>query len=164
MAARGVVGGASVAVPPPRVGLRVHRVASAIAHGWTARRDRPWISTVAVPLGMAGVGLLGQWWMWPALILSCVVTSRWRWSWVLSLELGYLGTEWTFVGAYALGTWPGSVVLIGVVWAAFPAVLAVAIAQHRHQSLVAGFRRPSGSARPEQSAKDAANLVRRGTA
>jgi hypothetical protein len=113
----------------------------AVAHEWASRRDNPWISVVAVPLGMTAAGLLGQWWVWPILTLDASIASRGTWSWVLGLELGYVGTNWAFLGAYALGTWPESVILVGLVWAAFPAVLAGAVSHARHDSVAGVVRR-----------------------
>jgi hypothetical protein len=103
---------------------------------------------VAIPLAMTATGLLDQWWSWPVLLIEAAVSTRSeRWSWVLSLELAAVGTAWAFVGADSLGSCAALVVPIGVVWAAFPAVLAGAAVHHRHESLFAGFRRPASGSR-----------------
>jgi hypothetical protein len=110
--------------------------------------DNAWIGVVAVPVAMTATGLLDQWWSWPVLLIEAAISTRsQRWSWVLSLELGYVGTAWAFVGADALGSWPTLVVPIGVVWAAFPVLLAGAVSHHRHQPLLGCFRRPTSVSR-----------------
>jgi len=156
-----------VVVRPARIGDGVRGAASVIAREWTSRRDLPWIGLVAVPLAMTAAALLGQWWVWPVLTLDSSLASRWRWAWMLSLELGFVGTEWAFVGAYSLGMWPSSVLPIGVVWTAFPALLAVAVSHHRGQAILGAFRPGSGSGpmgRPEQAAQDPADFLRTGSA
>ena len=103
---------------------------------WSERRDDPLFGLVAVPLAMTATGLLGQWWTWPLLTIeAAIVTRAWHWSWIGALETAFIGTEWAWVGATALASWASMTLTIGVIWAAFPAVLAVAVARHRHQSL-----------------------------
>jgi hypothetical protein len=103
---------------------------------WSERRDDPLFGLVAVPLAMTATGLLSQWWAWPLLTIEGAIATRaWRWSWIGALETAFIGTEWAWVGATALASWPSMTPTIGVIWAAFPAVLAVAVARHRHQSL-----------------------------
>jgi hypothetical protein len=123
-------------------------MSAAIACEWVGHEDTPWIGFVAVPAAMMATGLLDQWWSWPILLVEAAVSTRSeRWSWVLTLELGYVGTAWAFVGADALGSWPTFVLPIGVVWTAFPALLAGVVAHHRHQSIFGGFRRPTSGSR-----------------
>lgn len=103
---------------------------------WSERRDDPLFGLVAVPLAMTATGLLDQWWSWPLLTIEAAIATRaWRWSWIGALETAFIGTEWAWVGATSLASWPTMTVTIGAIWAAFPAVLAAAVARHRHQSL-----------------------------
>lgn len=118
-------------------------IVAALIREWSVGADNSWIGTVAVPLGMTATGLLAQWWTWPLLLVeSAIATRREGWAWVLSLELAFVGTTWAFAGASALGTWPSDAGLIGVVWAAFPGVLAVVVSRDRHQPLLGAFRLP----------------------
>lgn len=74
---------------------------------------------------MTASGLLGLWLTWP--VLLAVVWGYmpgWRWSWVLSLELGFVGVVWGFVGASYLAEYPHERMLVGAVWVAFPLALA----------------------------------------
>ena len=121
-------------IPSPIAAFRAARLD--ISMEWSERRDDPLFGLVAVPLAMTATGLLGQWWAWPLLTVEAAVTTRaWRWSWIGALETAFVGTEWAWVGATALASWPSMTVTIGAIWAAFPAVLAVAVARHRRQSL-----------------------------
>lgn len=86
---------------------------------------------------MNAAALTENWWLWIPLTLGAAAcTPNWHWSWVLSLELGLVGTEWTYVGATALATWPTRRPLIGVVWGGAALALAVAgMLNRRYQSL-----------------------------
>jgi hypothetical protein len=97
----------------------------AVSAAWRARRERLWIGLVAIPLAMTATGLLNQWWTWPVL-LACAwaCTRSWRWLWLLSLELGFVGAMWAAVGAAALARLPNDRLLVGAIWAAFPLALA----------------------------------------
>ncbi len=115
-------------------------VVRALAAAWRDREDGALFGMVSIPIAMTATGLLGQWWSWPLLLMESVVATRtWRWSWVVALELAFVGTQWAFVGASALASWPSLILPIGTLWAAFPAVLAVAVAHHRQQSLFSGL-------------------------
>jgi hypothetical protein len=94
---------------------------------WAQRRERLWLTWVAVPLAMNAAGLEGLWWMWVPLVLVGAASSpSWRWNWVLSIQLGIVGTEWAFLGATSLGTWSSHQAVIGVCWTG--AALALALA------------------------------------
>jgi hypothetical protein len=148
MAAHGSAQHSGAELRPLHIGHRIRRMSAATAYEWVRYEDTPWIGFVAVPAAMMATGLLDQWWSWPILLVEAAVSTRSeRWSWVLTLELGYVGTAWAFVGADALGSWPTFVLPIGVVWAAFPALLAGAVAHHRHQPIFGGFRRPTSGSR-----------------
>ena len=168
MAAHGTTRGSGVVLRPPLVAHLIRHAGMAFVHEWIRHEDNAWVGVVAVPLTMTATGLLDQWWSWPVLLIEAAVATRSeRWSWVLSLELSYVGTAWAFVGANALGTWPALVVPIGVVWTAFPATLAVAVAHHRHQGVLGGFLRPTSGLRRsprDDAAEDARDLLPAGTA
>ena len=148
MAAHGSAKHSGVVLRPPHIVDRIRRAGAAVAYEWARHEDNAWIGIVAVPVAMTATGLLDQWWSWPVLLIESAVSTRsQRWSWVLSLELGYVGTAWAFVGADGLGSWPTLVLPIGVAWAAFPVLLAGAVSHHRHQPILGGFRRPTSVSR-----------------
>ena len=98
----------TVSLRPPLDALRVE---------WARRQDRPRLALIAVPLAMNATGLVGLWWTWPVLVAGAAAcTPAWRWSWVLTFQLGAIGTQWAYVGAIALAVWPDHRVLVGVVW------------------------------------------------
>jgi len=68
----------------------------------------------------------GEWWAWMPLLLcayGCAPSSRIEW--LLTCEEGIVGTVWASVGVNAMQTFPSTLDLVGVVWVAFPAALAV---------------------------------------
>jgi hypothetical protein len=72
---------------------------------------------IAVPLAMNASGLVSQWWLWiPLLLGAAACTPAWRWSWVLTFQLGAMGTEWAYLGATSLGHWPAQRFVIGATW------------------------------------------------
>lgn len=96
----------------------LHRVSGALRVAWAARRDRPWLALLAVPLAMNASGLMQLWWLWPLLLAgSAACTRTWRWSWVLSFQLAAIGTEWAYVGATSLAQWPTHRSVVGAIWA-----------------------------------------------
>jgi hypothetical protein len=111
----------------------VAKTRDALAAMWLGRRERLWIAYVAVPLAELATGLLRMWWMWPPL-LACAraCAPRWRWAWVLSLELGFVGVVWATAGVSALVELPTQRVLVGAVWAASVLALAGAGIRNRH--------------------------------
>ena len=112
--------------------VTTQRAASSVHLAWTKRRDRPWLAIVAVALAMNASGLVAAWWLWvPLLLGAATCTPDWRWSWVLSFQLGIVGTEWAFVGATSLGQWPGQRLFIGASWALVALSLAVAAKLNR---------------------------------
>lgn len=112
----------------------LRRVFTASAmHAWSARRDNYMLTATAVPLAMTATGLLGQWMAWPVLLAAVAACSPgWRWSWLFSLELAFVSTDWAYVGTVWLGG--GSVLPIGIVWATFPLALAGAGAWNRYRT------------------------------
>jgi hypothetical protein len=73
---------------------------------------------IAAPLAMDACGLLQLWWLWlPLLLGAASCRPAWRWGFVLTFQLGVLGTEWAYVGATALAQWPTQRPVVGVVWA-----------------------------------------------
>ena len=54
------------------------------------------------------------------------------WNWVLSLEEGIVGSEWAFVGAASLASFPADWALVGALWIGFPLALA-AVGWHAHR-------------------------------
>jgi hypothetical protein len=114
----------------PSVGFAISLVRSE----WGARRDNGWLGLVAVPLAMTATGVLGQWWSWPVLLaVSFCSTRAWRWSWVLSLEMAWVGTAWAVLGAWWLTAYPAERLLTGTAWTMFPAMLALMSFEHRRR-------------------------------
>jgi hypothetical protein len=115
----------------------VDGIGSALRLSWTMRTDRPWLALVAVPLAMNASGLTEHWWLWiPLTIGAAACSPAWRWTWVLSVQLGIVGTEWAYVGAVSLAMWPMHRTLVGIVWTASVLTLAVVgVFNRRYQSL-----------------------------
>ena len=85
----------------------------------------PWVARVAVPLAMIATGLTGLWWSWPVLALCSLGASPGEtWGWVLAIEEAIVGTEWAWLGASSLASFPANRALIALCWIAFPALLA----------------------------------------
>ncbi len=128
-------GGVRGIVAPQRLALAVittTHVVETVRATWCARRERLWLGLVAIPLAETATGLLDAWWTWPLLLMCAWACMRsWRWLWVRSLELGFVGVAWAAVGVTALAHFPNDRPLIGVVWAAFPLALAGAGAMNR---------------------------------
>jgi len=103
---------------------------------WQARAERAWLGIVGVPLAEIATGLLDLWWTWvPLTAVAWACLPKWRWSWLLALELGFVGAMWAAIGATALAHFPDHQLLVGVLWALFPLALAVVgIANRRRQS------------------------------
>ena len=119
--------------------MRIFTIARGV---WSARRDRPWLALVAVPLAMNAAGLLGLWWTWVPLLLGAAACSRaWRWSWVLALQLGAIGTEWAYVGATSLAQWPSQRLFVGATWATVAFYFAGAGSLHRQYQAYRAFQR-----------------------
>ena len=98
--------------------IAAQRVLNAARRDWTLRRDRPWLGLIAVPLAMNASGLMHLWWQWvPLLLGAAACTPKWRWSWILSFQLGALGTEWAYLGATSLAQWPMQRLMVGAIWA-----------------------------------------------
>lgn len=143
MAAQDPADRRTISLPDVHIATRVRAMALAGAETWADRRENAWLALVAVPLAMTATALLGQWWTWPILLAeSAMATRTWRWSWLLSLELAYVGATWAFVGANALALWPKMTVLVGIAWAAFPAVLVVGVSRQRRQPMRGAFMWP----------------------
>lgn len=99
----------------------------ALRNSWTNRRECAWLALIAVPLAMNASGLLQLWWLWlPLTVGAGACTPVWRWTWVVTLQLAILGTEWAFVGAAALTAWPTHRDVVGVVWVGTAIALAAA--------------------------------------
>lgn len=101
---------------------------------WDDRRERLTLALIAVPLAETATGMTGQWWAWPALLAGAwACTRHWRWTWLLSLELGVVGVMWGMVGANGLAH-TGSPLVVGAAWIAVPLALAVAGMRNRRHA------------------------------
>lgn len=112
----------------------LHGIAARATHHWSARRDNLWLTAISAPLALTATGLLGQWVTWPLVLLAVAACSPgWRWSWLFTLELAFVSTDWAYVGTVWLASSLSNVVPIGLAWAAFPLALAGAGAWNRHR-------------------------------
>jgi hypothetical protein len=112
----------------------ITRLAATMYSTWTARTERLWVGLVAIPLAELATGLAGEWWTWPVLVVCAwTCTPSWRWLWLLSVELGFVGVMWAAVGAHALAHLPNERWVVGAIWAAFPSALAVAGLRNRRR-------------------------------
>jgi hypothetical protein len=109
-------------------------IVAAVKSAWQARRERLWVGLVAVPLAEIATGLRGMWWTWPGLLMCAWACTRsWRWLWLLSLELGFVGAMWAAIGATALAHLSNDRLLVGAIWTAFPLALAGAGIRNRRR-------------------------------
>src|SRR5947209_5453817 len=70
----------------------------ALREAWRSRSERLSLALVAVPLAEVATGLTGHWWAWPVLLGGAWACTRtWRWTWLLSIELGAVGVMWATV-------------------------------------------------------------------
>lgn len=91
---------------------------------------------VAVPLEMTATMSLFLWWTWPVLVL-CIwwwADSTWRWTWIVGVQCGLFGTEWTYCGAVALGQLPQWRPLVCTLWLGCPLALAAVSAYNRSRN------------------------------
>jgi hypothetical protein len=113
---------------------RITTIRNALTVAWSVRRERLWTALVAIPLAELATALVGMWWLWPALLgIAWACTRSWRWFWVLSLELGFVGATWAEIGVSALAHFPDDQLLVGAIWAALPLPLAAAGAMNRQR-------------------------------
>lgn len=106
----------------------------AVITAWSERRERLTLALIAVPLAETAAGAAGVWWTWPAMLAGAWACTRtWHWTWLLSLELGAVGTMWAMVGVHVLATYPADRLLVGAIWAAVPLALAAAGLRNRHR-------------------------------
>lgn len=90
------------------------------------RRTRPRLANVAVPLSVAASIMSEQWW---ALLPLGVCAWWWAprnsgWEWAVAIGRGLITAEWAIVGAYALGAFPETRVIVGAVWVLAAVLLA----------------------------------------
>lgn len=108
----------------------VHHLAAALDHAvhvWRQRHDIPTVAFINAPLGMIAAALLGEWWMWiPLLAVSAAAMPSWKVAPILTIQMGFVGTEWAIAGTSYLAQYQGDRLVIGIAWIAFPAALAVA--------------------------------------
>jgi hypothetical protein len=106
-----------------------------------ARTERPWLALVAVPLAMtasmdaftldgspplwiAWLPLAGCAWWWAP-------RHEFRWTFLLALEAGGFGVQWSLLGALSLAAWPGSRGLVAGLWIGVALLVAAVSALNR---------------------------------
>ncbi len=91
---------------------------------------------VAGPLAMSAAMAELLWWTWPVLIIGIWwwADRSWRRTWIVGVEAGIFGAQWTIAGALALGDFPGARLLIGTVWISSALALAGVSAYNRCQN------------------------------
>ncbi len=124
------------------------------------RVERPLLALVCVPLVMIAATLTGLWCVLPVLVIeswwfspSRLLSPNWRWSWVLAVEEGIFGTMWAFAGATNLAAFRDHTLVVGGIWAAAPAVVAIAGAlSGKKPGLSGAARAGTGSPRSDTGA------------
>ena len=107
----------------PRV---VHSTGLAAYHAYAARRDRDLTAFVGLPLAMLATGLVVMWWAWIPLVAASALAVRWRWSCLLTLQEGLVGTVWATAGLSYMREFPDEAVIVEGLWVVFPLLLALA--------------------------------------
>jgi len=98
-----------------------------------ARKDRLWLSLVAVPLALTAVVLAGQF----ALILPLVAlawwwaSQEWAWAWLVGIMEACWGIQWAYVGVYTLATYPEDRGMVAAGWIGYAALVACVAAVNR---------------------------------
>lgn len=113
----------------------VHSAGSDLHLAYSTRQDRDLTAFVGLPLAMIATGLLGMWWAWVPLVVASAAAVPWRWSWLLTLEEGLVGTVWATAGLSYLRDFPTERVIVECGWVAFPLLLAVAGRRARLRSM-----------------------------
>jgi len=105
----------------------IGRLTSSLAYTVLHRSSRPWLAMVAVPLLMNATMMLTLWWTWPGLIVFVWwwADRHWRYTWVVGVESGAVGTCWCIAGASALAYFNQSVPIVGFAWIATALLLAL---------------------------------------
>lgn len=113
------------------------------------RCERPLLALIAVPLAMTAAmdlvvldGTPPLWASWlPLLVLAWWWAPRrdFRWAFLLALEAGTMGVQWSLMGAFSLGTWPDHRSLIATIWIAGALVIAAMSALNRWKARTPGY-------------------------
>ena len=112
---------------------RLERISSLGHSMLAARRDRPYLALVALPLAMV-VAVIAMWlWLLVPLTVLCWywASSEWRWTWLLGVMEGCFGVQWAYIGAYCLAAFPHDRLLVGALWAAYALIIAGVAAASR---------------------------------
>jgi hypothetical protein len=102
------------------------------------RQDRPWLALVAVPLALTAAVAAIQLWLIPPLLLLCWWWSPPAFSWISVVAAALeacLGVQWVYLGVDAIGSFPHRLIVVGIVWALYAAVIAGAGVLNRRRLL-----------------------------
>ncbi len=109
-----------------------------------ARRDRPYLCLVALPLAILAVTLAGSelpavlWLLVPlALLTWWWGSTEWAWTWVLGIMEACYGIQWAIIGTYCLAAFPHDRIVVGILWAAY--ALGVAGISHLNRNRAARY-------------------------
>ena len=97
------------------------------------RKDRLWLSLVAVPLALTAAMLAGAFTLVIPLTLLAAWwgSQEWLLAWLVGIMEACFGIQWGYVGAYALATYPQDRPLVAGLWIAYAALVAAVGAVNR---------------------------------
>ena len=98
-----------------------------VAHVVIARRERPRLAMVGIPLAVVAALLSDVWWALPVLVCGAWwwAPRDWGWEWLVAVGRGLIGLEWAYMGVGALAAFPADRLVVGFVWAGLPVALTV---------------------------------------
>jgi hypothetical protein len=98
-----------------------------IVRAAAGRRTRARLGMLGVPLAITAAILSAQWWAIPLLVVAAWwwAPRAWGWEWLVAIGRGLIGVEWAYLGAGAFAAFPADRLVVGAIWAGFPAALAV---------------------------------------
>jgi hypothetical protein len=92
-----------------------------------ARKTRPRLAQLGVPLAIVAAAVLACWWaLIPLAACAWYWAPRdWGWEWVAAVGRGLIGAEWAVVGSYALVAFPHERAVVAISWVFAAALIAL---------------------------------------
>lgn len=125
------------------------RAAATVLRAVGKRPERPLLGLIAVPLAMNesmdAVVLSPQsrtWLAWLPLLFCAwwwAPRRQFRWTFLIALEAGALGAQWSYLGGVALATWPQSRGSVAAIWIGVALLLAGGAALNRYRAHASGY-------------------------